>query len=73
MAFIYFAQVKVGMHFMTVNILKIEWSYQVCAMQKVARIFSTKIQFGTLKQNISKKLILIKKRKIYGVDSLTDL
>ena len=35
---------------MTVNILKIEWSHQVCAMQNVSRIFSTKLQFGTLKQ-----------------------
>ena len=29
--------------------LKIEKSYQICAMQNVSRIFSTDLQFGILK------------------------
>ena len=52
MPFIYFAQVKVGMTsaFYDSGMLKIEWSHQVFVMQKVSRIFSTKLQIGTLKQ-----------------------
>ena len=57
---------------MTVSILKIEWSHQVCAMQEVSRIFSTKLQFGTPKQTYL-KIDFEKKRKIYGVDSLEAL
>ena len=54
MSFIYFAWVKFGMTSAFYDILKIEWSHQVFAMQKVSRIFSTKLQFGTLKQTYLK-------------------
>ena len=60
---------------MTVNILKTERSYHICAMQKALRIFSSNLQFGTLKQGYLKifRFDFEKKRKIYGADSLTDL
>ena len=45
------------------DIVKIERSYQMCAMQKATRIFSTKLQFGTVKRNISKDLIL--RRRVF--------
>ena len=51
MFFIYFAHVQVGM---TSAFYEIEWSHQVCAMQKVSRIFSSELQFGTLKQTYLK-------------------
>ena len=35
---------------MIVTIPKIESPYHICAMQKVSRVFSTKLQFGTFKQ-----------------------
>ena len=56
MSFIYFAQVQVGITsaFYDSEHFKIEWSHQICAMQKVSRIFSTKLQFGTLEQTYLK-------------------
>ena len=45
-----FAEAKVGMTSVSYNSehLQIETSYQICAMQKVLRIFSTNLQFGAL-------------------------
>ena len=51
---------------MTVNILKIEWSHQVCAMQKYQGYFQ-------LRCNLVLRFDFEKKTKIYDVDSLTAL
>ena len=61
----YFAWVKVGMTSAFYDILKTEWSHQVCAIQKLPRIFSTKLQFGTIKTNIFKELILRKRENLW--------
>ena len=47
-------QVVPPLHFTTVNNLGIDKSHQICTMQKVSRIFSTRLQFGTLKRTYLK-------------------